>query len=184
VRHTSPLAAALQRVGDRWTLLLVAELLDGPKRFGELQEVVPGIATNVLSSRLRELERHGLIVASPYSRRPLRFEYELSRAGAELAGALRMLAAWGATSEPPTATSEPHIGDAEEGAGPRRDGRTQPGPGASRGRPGPRREDSGAGADPAELLAPVHSACGTPLEVRHWCPTCQLPASDDEEVWV
>ena len=128
------LAYALERVGDRWTLLVVAALLNGPKRFGELQAEVPGVATNVLTARLRELERQGLVVGTPYSERPLRFEYELAAAGAELAGVLRLFAAWGA---------------------------------------GP-----GGGAEP-----PTHSVCGTALEVRYWCPTCERLAEDDDEVW-
>ena len=63
----SPLAAALDSVGDRWTLLLVEALLDGARRFGELEEAVGGIAPNVLTQRLRRLESEGLVVAEPYS---------------------------------------------------------------------------------------------------------------------
>ena len=92
----SPLAAALDSVGDRWTLLLVEALLDGPRRFGDLEALLPGIAPNVLSRRLRRLEAEGLVLAEPYSRRPTRFVYELTAAGGELAGALRLLADWGA----------------------------------------------------------------------------------------
>jgi DNA-binding HxlR family transcriptional regulator len=95
----SPLADALARVGDRWTLLVVAALLDGPKRFNELQEGLDGIAPNVLSARLKSLTEQALVVAHPYSERPPRFAYELSAAGRELAGALRLLADWGARSE-------------------------------------------------------------------------------------
>ena len=101
---SSPLAAALQSVGDRWTLLLVEALLDGPRRFGDLQEQVPRIAPNVLTQRLRRLESEG-VVAQPYSERPQRFVYELTASGRELAGALRLLADWGArhreSAEPP-----------------------------------------------------------------------------------
>ena len=75
---------------------LIAALLDGPRRFGELQEEVGGIAPNVLTQRLRQLERNALVVARPYSERPPRFVYELSAAGQELAGALRLIAGWGA----------------------------------------------------------------------------------------
>lgn len=101
----SPLAHALAAVGDRWTLQLVATLLDGPRRFGDLQDEVPGIAPNVLTDRLRRLERAGLLLAQPYSERPPRFVYELTAAGRELAAPLRLLAEWGARqapeSEPP-----------------------------------------------------------------------------------
>ncbi len=93
---TSPLDDALARVGDRWTLLIVAALLGGEKRFNELQDELGGIAPNVLSSRLKLLVEQALVVARPYSERPPRFVYELSESGRELAGALRLLADWGA----------------------------------------------------------------------------------------
>jgi len=97
---------ALTAVGDRWTLLLVARLLEGARRFADLQEEVPGIAPNVLTDRLRRLEAAGLAVATPYSQRPPRFVYELTDAGRALAPALRVLADWGsrhggADAEPP-----------------------------------------------------------------------------------
>ena len=92
----SALEAALERVGDRWTLLVVEALLDGPRRFGDLAAAIPGIAPNILTQRLRHLEREALVVARPYSERPPRSAYELSETGAELAGALRLLADWGA----------------------------------------------------------------------------------------
>ncbi|MDA8264660.1 MAG: helix-turn-helix domain-containing protein [Actinomycetota bacterium] len=141
---TAALSLALQQVGDRWTLLVVAALLDGPRRFGELHDSVVGIATNVLSSRLRDLEREGLVLAHPYSRRPLRFEYELTSQGSELAGAVMLLAAWGAGRAESGASSQLPVGD-----------------------PG----------------RPTHSACGTPLELRYFCPTCLQIAEEDEELW-
>ena len=94
----SPLADALAQVGDRWTLLAIAALLERPKRFNELQEELHGIAPNVLSARLKALAENALVVARPYSDRPPRFVYELSESGRELAGALRLLADWGARS--------------------------------------------------------------------------------------
>ena len=100
----SALGAALDRVGDRWSLLLVEALLPGARRFTELGEVVAGIAPNILSDRLRRLERAGIVIAVPYSRRPPRMEYALTADGRELAGALELLAHWGAgrggTGEP------------------------------------------------------------------------------------
>ena len=94
------LEEALHRVGDRWALLLVDALLTGARRFGELQESIPGIAPNILSDRLKRLEREGLLVARRYSERPPRFTYELSADGMDLAGALRLLAGWGARRAP------------------------------------------------------------------------------------
>jgi DNA-binding HxlR family transcriptional regulator len=92
----SPLGAALERVGDRWSLLLVEALLDGSRRFNELLEAMPGIAPNILTDRLRRLEREGIVLGTPYSHRPPRMEYTLSADGRDLAGALRLLTDWGA----------------------------------------------------------------------------------------
>jgi DNA-binding HxlR family transcriptional regulator len=89
------LAEALALVGDRWSLAIVANLLDGPLRFGALQEFMPEISPNVLSQRLRALQAGGLLLATPYSRRPARYLYELTSAGAELAAPLRLLGDWG-----------------------------------------------------------------------------------------
>src|SRR4051794_41862528 len=126
---TTPLADALERVGDRWTLLVVAALLDGPLRFNELQAQLDGIAPNVLSARLKALTEQALVVVQAYSDRPPRFVYELSDSGRELAGALRLLADWGARSA--------------------------------------------GGAEPLR-----HTACGTALEARWWCPTCEETVDD------
>jgi DNA-binding HxlR family transcriptional regulator len=125
----SALVDAVERVGDRWTLLLVDVLLRGPQRFGELSEQIDGIAPNVLTARLRQLEEDGVVRATPYSRRPLRVEYELTDAGRELAGALSLLATWGG----------------------RRGG---------------------------DATGPEHLACGTALETRLWCPTCDVAVDD------
>ncbi len=96
----SPLASALERVGDRWSLLVVEALLDRSARFNELQEALPGIAPNILSDRLRRLERERIVRATPYSERPPRMDYALTAAGRDLAGALRLLADWGARRAP------------------------------------------------------------------------------------
>src|SRR4051794_28907485 len=98
--RVSALAAALDRVGDRWSLLVVDALLLGPRRFNELLEAVAGIAPNILTDRLRRLEREGVLVARAYSERPPRMEYALTADGRELAGALRLMADWGARRSP------------------------------------------------------------------------------------
>ena len=92
----TPLAAALERVGDRWSLMLIESLLDGPRRFGELSETVAGIAPNILSERLKRLEAERIVRATRYSERPPRFAYALTDEGHELASVLRLLADWGA----------------------------------------------------------------------------------------
>lgn len=134
----TPLGEAVSRVGDRWALLLVNALLGGPRRFNDLVGDVPGIASSILSQRLRHLEQVGVVVASQYSRRPPRYVYELTAAGHELAGALRLLAQWGAS-------------------------RVE----------GP----EGTGFEPLR-----HPQCGTPLEARWYCPTCETVVDDADTV--
>ena len=106
-------------------------LLEAPRRFGDLELALPGIASNVLSDRLKRLELDGLALAQPYSERPRRFVYELTAVGRELGGAIRMLTDWGA-----------------------------------------RRADD---AEPAR-----HSVCGSELEARWYCPTCERAVEDRE----
>lgn len=86
----------MSSVGDRWTLVVVDALLGGPLRFGELQAALPAIAPNVLTARLRHLEREGVVMARAYSERPVRMSYELTAAGRDLGGALILLTSWGA----------------------------------------------------------------------------------------
>jgi DNA-binding HxlR family transcriptional regulator len=130
-RHDdSPLRAALDRIGDRWILLVVEALSDGPLRFGDLEERV-GAAPSILTNRLKRLQGEGLVVATPYTERPLRLEYDLTATGRELAQALVALSGWGAAAD---------------------------------GRQGER----------------FHDACGTALELRPWCPTCDRLVDDDE----
>ncbi|MBA3876504.1 MAG: transcriptional regulator [Anaerolinea sp.] len=92
----SPLAAALERIGDRWSPRIVEALFAGPLRYGELQAAVAGIASNILADRLRRLEADGLLTVTAYAERPPRLEYRLTAEGRALGGALRMLADWGA----------------------------------------------------------------------------------------
>ncbi len=94
-RERSALADAVERVGDRWTLLLVHALMGAPGRYGELQDALPGISPNILSARLKHLEAEGLVVATPYQERPPRFTYELTARGRELGDVLALLAQWG-----------------------------------------------------------------------------------------
>lgn len=102
-RHNA-LANALERVGDRWSLLVVEALLAGPRRFGDLQEALQGVATNVLSQRLRHLQSERLVVANLYQSAPPRYVYQLTEHGKGLAGPLRLIEHWGAEqAEPATA---------------------------------------------------------------------------------
>jgi len=93
---SNALSGALDRVGDRWSLLVVDALMDQPRRFADLQSDLPDIATNVLTQRLRRLEEDGILMAVPYSRRPVRYSYALTESGRDLGSAMRLLAQWSA----------------------------------------------------------------------------------------
>lgn len=90
-----PLAKALSLVGDRWSLAVVAQLTEGPQRFNDLAEALRPIARTVLSDRLRRLEDAGMVARRQYSAAPVRCNYRLSVAGADLARVAGVLADWG-----------------------------------------------------------------------------------------
>jgi DNA-binding HxlR family transcriptional regulator len=90
-----PVAKTLEVIGDRWTLLVVRDLLPGARRFQDLQATLPGIAPNILSTRLKLMEEHGLTARRFYSDHPPRAEYALTEKGRELATVVGALAAWG-----------------------------------------------------------------------------------------
>src|SRR5919109_3591586 len=91
-----PVACSLDLLGDRWTLLIVRDLLQGRGRFQELTESLPGIAPNILSDRLKLLEEHGIVTRRFYSDHPPRAEYVLTEKGRELGVVIGALASWGA----------------------------------------------------------------------------------------
>ena len=90
-----PVAKSLELVGDRWTLLLVRDLLRGARRFQDFQQSLPGIPPNILSDRLKLMEEHALVTRSFYSDHPPRAEYALTDKGRELGVVVGALAAWG-----------------------------------------------------------------------------------------
>lgn len=89
------LARALDVVGDRWSLLVVRELLVGPLRFSELERGLPGIARNLLAERLKALERSGLVKRGPVPGDARGVRYALTDWGEKLRPAVRELAWWG-----------------------------------------------------------------------------------------
>jgi DNA-binding HxlR family transcriptional regulator len=102
-----PMAHALDLVGERWSLLVVRELFHGPKRYTDLAEHLPGIGTNILASRLRDLEAAGLVTKRVLPPPAASRVYELTEYGRELRGVMRELALWGARSlGPPTDEDE------------------------------------------------------------------------------
>jgi DNA-binding HxlR family transcriptional regulator len=101
------MAHALDLVGERWALLVVRELMHGPKRYTDLVERLPGIGTNILASRLRDLEACGIVTKRTLPPPAASRVYELTAYGRDLRPAMRELALWGARSlGPPTAEDE------------------------------------------------------------------------------
>jgi DNA-binding HxlR family transcriptional regulator len=91
----APDARALDLVGDKWTLLIVRDLAAGPRRFVELQRVLPGISTEQLRSRLNRMVADGLLTRQRYREVPPRVDYELTERARDLMPVLGALAAWG-----------------------------------------------------------------------------------------
>jgi len=91
----SPDARALDLVGDKWTLLIVRDLLAGPRRFVQLQHVLPGISTEQLRSRLNRMVADGLLTRQRFREVPPRVEYSLTDRARELAPIIGALARWG-----------------------------------------------------------------------------------------
>ncbi|MEU8781403.1 helix-turn-helix domain-containing protein [Streptomyces sp. NPDC048637] len=89
-------ARALDAVGDRWTLLIVRELLGGPRRYTDLHADLPGVSTDMLASRLKDMERDGLVTRRRLAPPGAAFVYELTARGRALLPALTALADWGA----------------------------------------------------------------------------------------
>jgi DNA-binding HxlR family transcriptional regulator len=119
------IAAALQVIGDRWTLLILRDAFRGVRRFDELANDL-GIARNLLADRLQKLVDHGILTKVPYQTRPLRYEYRLTPTGVDLSPALVALMHWG----------DKHL------------------------------------ADDIPPVVLVHDGCGTPVNQRFICPTC------------
>ena len=93
-----PVAHALDQVGDRWELLIVRELMLGQRRYTDLAEALPGIGSNILASRLRDLEKAGIVRKTKLPPPWAVTVYELTGRGRELDSVLRALAAWGAST--------------------------------------------------------------------------------------
>jgi len=87
----------LDRIGDKWTVLVVSTLSSGPLRYSDLQASVVGISQRMLTQTLKHLERDGLITRTAYPEVPPRVEYELTELGRSLLGAVTALAGWAAS---------------------------------------------------------------------------------------
>lgn len=109
-RSDCPITNALDLLGDKWTLLVVRDLLfAGKRRFGEFLASPEGIPTNILTERLRRLEEHGIVVKVPYPSRPQRYEYRLTTRGTDLLPILREMSAWANRHIPGTLIPRPEV---------------------------------------------------------------------------
>ena len=91
-----PVARTLDLIGERWTILLLRDLLlRGPRRFQDFQDSLPGVAPNTLSARLKSLEESGLVERKLYNERPPRLEYVLTEKGKSLGPVVKAMRDWG-----------------------------------------------------------------------------------------
>ena len=93
-RSGCPIASTLDLVGDKWSLVIVRDMVTGKKRFGEFMASPEGIKTNILTSRLRRMEETGLVEKRAYQANPPRFEYILTDRGEALLPVLQEMCRW------------------------------------------------------------------------------------------
>ncbi len=94
-RSACAIANSLDIVGDKWSLLVVRDLLHGKRTYGELASSPERIPTNILADRLKRLESSGIVSSTPYQQRPIRYAYTLTPKGSALGGVLLAFVRWG-----------------------------------------------------------------------------------------
>jgi DNA-binding HxlR family transcriptional regulator len=102
LRSRCAVACTLDLVGDKWSLLVVRDLLRGNVTYGDLQRSPEGIPTNILADRLKKLEETGIIAKSAYQEHPVRYAYELTEKGKALGDVLLAFVRWGKKHIPGT----------------------------------------------------------------------------------
>ena len=106
-RSPCPIACTLDLFGDRWTLLIIRDMMFfGKQRFEEFLESPEGISTSILANRLKLLEDVGLVEKQPYSNHPRRMNYQLTEQGRSLRPVLKVMIAWGLKHIPETRVPE------------------------------------------------------------------------------
>ncbi|MCP1225175.1 helix-turn-helix transcriptional regulator [Sebaldella sp. S0638] len=90
-----PVEATLQLIGDKWKVLILRDLMDGTKRFGELKKGINGVSQKVLTSNLRTMETNGLVARKVYAEVPPKVEYTLTETGYSLKPVLDVMTVWG-----------------------------------------------------------------------------------------
>lgn len=102
-RSPCPVTSTLDIFGDKWTLIVVRDLLLGKRLYREFSESPEGIPTNILADRLKRLEAEGIVTREPYQERPLRYAYQLTEKGEDLLPVLAEIARWANHHIPGTA---------------------------------------------------------------------------------
>lgn len=105
-RSCCPITCSLDLLGDKWTLLIIRDLLLGKKRYQEFLESPERIATNILADRLKRIETARLVVQQIYQQKPVRYEYVLTKKGEDLRPVLQALIKWGKIYYPGTRVFE------------------------------------------------------------------------------
>lgn len=101
-RSSCPITNVLDLLGDKWTLLVIRDLVLGKRRFQEFMASPEAMASNILTDRLNRLQAAGLITRRPFQRNPIRYEYFLSKRGKDLEPILEAIIAWGKQQFPGT----------------------------------------------------------------------------------
>lgn len=86
--------AAFELLGKKWTGLIIRSLLSGPKRFSDIQDIIPSLSARMLTERFKELEEQGIILRTVYPEMPVRIEYELTEKGRDLEKAMNEIQCW------------------------------------------------------------------------------------------
>jgi DNA-binding HxlR family transcriptional regulator len=94
-RSSCPLTGMLELLGDKWSLVILRDIMAGKHKYREFQASPEGIPTNILASRLNRLLEEGVITKKPYQQRPVRYAYYLTRKGADLLPVIQQAAYWG-----------------------------------------------------------------------------------------
>ena len=103
-RSGCPIASTLDLVGDRWSLVILRDMINGKRRFTEFLDSPERITTNILTNRLGRMEASGLVKKTPYQLRPKRYEYTLTEKGRDLHGVLQAICRWAGVHLPGTWT--------------------------------------------------------------------------------
>ncbi len=103
-RSGCPIASGLEIVGDRWTLVILRDMLTGKTKYADFMDSPERITTNILASRLSQMEENGLVMKREYQTNPVRYSYHLTRKGAELLPLLQCLSRWSNAHMPHTWT--------------------------------------------------------------------------------